>query len=79
MKKENDFTNLRINIAALKAKYSLTDEELRIASRLSDSAFRQRKKRPGLWRYEELIRLADRLHTTVDRLVGEPQNLLKGA
>lgn len=79
MKKDNDYINLRMNIVTLQTKYSLTDEELRLASRLSDSAFRQRKKRPGLWRYEELIRLANKLHTTVDRLVGEPQNLLKGA
>lgn len=72
------YTNIRMNIAALQARYGLTDTELRIASRLSDSAFRARKKDPGRWRVEELSLIAAKLHTTVARLVGSPNELLKG-
>lgn len=62
---------LQANINYLCEITGTTAESLKISARLSDYQYCQRRKDPGKYTYDELLRIAKKLHTSVADLMIE--------
>jgi hypothetical protein len=66
---EKERNILQSNIEYLCKMQGVSEKSLKTSARLSDYQYRQRKKDPGNYTYENLLCIAKRLHTTVAELI----------
>lgn len=62
---------LQSNINYLSNLQGVTEKNLKATARLSDYQYRERKKDPGKYTYDELLKIAKKFHTTVAELTLE--------